>query len=212
MSTILERYAVKPRHVEAFEPLWRRQAALREAAGFTIRRAFLETDAEPKLTCLMEHRDSLLGFDALDRLEHLERSAEHRTLATSMAPHVFRNRVVRAVDPWTMTTATPESVAGTHGERIAIMRRYEIVNGWPGFEDVWRRIVPVRERYGFRCLFAVADRGNDIFTWAFDFDGGFADFAASQHDYYRDPDRVELRKVFDFMADYSIHPARQLLV
>ena len=29
-------------------------------------------------------------------------------------------------------------------------------------------------------------------------------------DYYRDPARVELRGVFDFMADYSIHPALQV--
>ena len=47
------------------------------------------------------------------------------------------------------------------------------------------------------------------FTWAFDFDGDFAD---SQRDYYRDPNRVRLREVFHYMADYSIHPARQLLV
>lgn len=35
---------------------------------------------------------------------------------------------------------------------------------------------------------------------------------AAQRDYYRDPERVALRGVFDHMADYSIHPATQLLV
>lgn len=51
-----------------------------------------------------------------------------------------------------------------------------------------------------------------MFSWAFDFDGEWEEFPAAQRGYYRDPARVELRGVFDFMADYSIHPARQRLL
>lgn len=51
-----------------------------------------------------------------------------------------------------------------------------------------------------------------MFSWAFDFDGEWEDFPAAQRGYYRDPARVELQGVFDFMADYSIHPARQRLL
>ena len=74
------------------------------------------------------------------------------------------------------------------------------------------RIVPVREQYGFRCLFAVRDEPTDMFTWAFDFAGSWEEFPAAQRPYYHDPARVDLRGVFNFMADYSIHPARQLLL
>ena len=107
-----------------------------------------------------------------------------------------------------LTAATPDSIEG----RIAIMRRYDLTGSFDDFLAIWRQIVPVREKYGYRCLFAVSDREQMRFTWAFDFDGDFADFPDSQRDYYRDPDRVRLREVFHYMADYSIHPAGQLLV
>ncbi|SDB93061.1 hypothetical protein GA0111570_109101 [Raineyella antarctica] len=91
------------------------------------------------------------------------------------------------------------------------MRRYSIVGEWSEFLAVWRRIVPVRERRGFCCLFAVADEAEDMFTWAFDFDGDWADVGPAQRGYHQDPERVGLRRVFDFMADYAIHPATQLM-
>lgn len=69
----------------------------------------------------------------------------------------------------------------------------------------------LRERYGFRCLFAVADEPKDQFTWAFDFERDWDDFAAVQRPYYADPKRVALRRVFDYMADYGLDPARRLL-
>ena len=98
----LHRVSIRPRHLDDWLATWPQQLHDLQRHGFTHHQAYLQAHAEPKLTCLMEHRDSLLEFDALDRLEHLERSAEHRTLATSMAPHVFRNRVVRGAmsDPW----------------------------------------------------------------------------------------------------------------
>ncbi|ROR54584.1 hypothetical protein EDD41_1808 [Luteococcus japonicus] len=207
-QTFLHRFTVKPKHLD-YLPLWRREVAVRTRHGFTTHRAFVETDAEPKLTWLYSHEGDAAAAEAA-----LARDPEQRDLDGLKAPHVFRNLLVRPVDvEFAPTVATPESVAGSDGrQRIAIMRRYSIVNGWDDFLDVWRQIVPVREQYGFRCLFAVADRPRDMFTWAFDFDGEWADFPAAQRGYYRDPARVQLRKVFDHMADYSIHPATQLLI
>ncbi|MFT3833362.1 MAG: hypothetical protein QM711_08585 [Micropruina sp.] len=96
--------------------------------------------------------------------------------------------------------------------RTVCMRRYSIVGDWTAFLAIWRRIVLVRERYGFRCLFAVADEPKDQFTWAFDFPGGWDEFTEVQRPYYADPERVALRGVFDYMADYILDPARRLTV
>lgn len=192
---VLHRFTVKPGHLEAWLGLWPALVAARRRAGFTWHRAFVETDAEPKVTWLYSHPDPEVG----------ERLVEQVAAAQ---PHVFRNTLVRRVRPEVVTHATASTIAG----RIAIMRRYTIVGGWPEFLAIWRQIVPVRERYGFRCLFAVVDEPADLFTWAFDFAGEWADFPAAQRDYYRDPARVVLRGVFDHMADYSIHPATQLLL
>lgn len=191
---LLHRFTVKPRHLDDWLGLWPVEAAGLRDAGFVLHRLFVETDAEPKV--------SLLLSDARGRDEVPVAQPE------ALAPHVFRNGVTRPVRCELMTEATAASVAG----RIAIMRRYAIVGGWEAFLGVWERIVPVREKYGFRCLFAVRDEPHDLFTWAFDFAGSWAEFPEAQHDYYRDPERVALREVFHHMADYSIHPARQVLV
>lgn len=193
----LHRFTVKPRHLDDFLPLWQEEVALRRSHGFTVHRAFVETDAEPKFTWLYDHRD---GEGASVRFD-----ADPAIVAVRewMAPHVFRNATVRPVDVEFMTDHADPS-------RIAVMRRYSITGSWDEFLSIWRRIVPLRERHGFDCLFAVADRPKDMFTWAFGMDGAWEDLAAAQHLYYRDRERVALRGVFDYMADYSIHPARQL--
>ena len=165
-----------------------------------MHRAFAETDAEPKLTLLYSAEP--------DQLAAYQADPQTAALADQARGHVFTNLLVRPVEVEVMTEPTAESVAG----RIAIMRRYRIVGSWDGFLAVWRRIVPVREQYGFRCLFAVRDEPTDMFTWAFDFAGSWEEFPAAQRPYYHDPARVDLRGVFNFMADYSIHPARQLLL
>lgn len=127
-------------------------------------------------------------------------------LVLAKKPHVFGNLLVRPVQVHQLTHPTPGSVAG----RIAILRRYAIVGSWDEFMAIWRQIVVVREAYGFQCLFAVSDEPTNMFTWAFDFAGDFGDFPAAQRDYYNDPARVALRRVFDYMADYTITPAEQL--
>ena len=190
---LLHRFTVRPRHLDDWLALWPAEAESLRTAGFTLHRLFVETDAEPKVTLLASH-------------------PSRQTLPVAqpgaLAPHVFRNAVTRPVRCDLLTTASAATVAG----RIAIMRRYAIVGGWEPFLHLWERIVPVRERHGFRCLFAVSDVPHDLFTWAFDFAGDWADFPDSQRGYYADPERVALREVFHHMADYSIHPARQVLV
>lgn len=200
-TLLLERFTIRPRHTDAYLALWPRVVASRERHGYTWHRAFIETDAEPKVSWLLSHPDPAEGAASL------EADAAASALAAELSPHVFRNRVVRLVRREVLTRAEASDV----DERIAIMRRYHLTGDWPGFLELWRPIVGLRERYGFRCLFAVADEPHDLFTWAFDFAGTWAEFPGAQRDYYHDPDRVALRGVFDHMADYDIHPARQVL-
>lgn len=190
---LLHRFTVRPRHLDDWLALWPAEAESLRAAGFTLHRLFVETDAEPKVTLLASHPD---------------RTDLPVAQPGALAPHVFRNAVTRPVRCELLTAASPATV----DDRIAIMRRYAIVGGWEPFLHLWERIVPVRERHGFRCLFAVSDVPHDLFTWAFDFAGTWPEFPDAQRGYYADPERVALREVFHHMADYSIHPARQVLV
>lgn len=197
MTTLLHRFTIKPGHLDAWLELWPQEVALRRAHGFTMHQAYLETDAEPKLSWLYSHPDAAAAELSV---QNDPRTAE---LAALKAPHVFGNLKIR-----------PVQVEGMTGQKAAartvIMRRYSIVGSWREFLEIWRRIVPLRQRHGFPCLFAVSDRPENMFTWAFGFDGDWNDFAEAQRPYYRDPDRVPLRRVFDYMADYAIHPARTL--
>lgn len=198
MTTLLHRFTVKPHHLDAYLPLFAEEVAVRRRHGFTVHRAFVETDAEPKLTWLYSHPDADAG-EAAVRAD--PRTAE---LEARKAGHVFRNVKVR---PVRVEVLNPPSAVRP---RTVIVRRYSIVGEWEDFLAIWRRVVEVRERYGFDCLFAVADEPENMFTWAFGFDGEWADFRDAQRPYYADPDRIALRGVFDYMADYDIHPAREL--
>ena len=188
--------------------------------GLTTHRVFLETEAEPKLTWLYslpveDAQRPTAGLDAVVQ------DPAYGRIVDDLGPHVFKNTLVRPVEVAYLTHAEPAELAdwgeepgtpvGMPGPRIAIMRRYSIVGGWETFLDLWRRIVPLRARHGFSCLFATIDREKDMFTWAFDFDGLWEEFPQAQREYYRDPERIGLRNVFDHMADYSIHPARMLV-
>ncbi|MDO5534597.1 MAG: hypothetical protein Q4F65_08100 [Propionibacteriaceae bacterium] len=195
---LLHRFTVKPRHLDDWLALWPAEADGLRDSGFTLHRLFVETDAEPKVTLLASHPEGLFPDGSTLPVRQ----------PAALAPHVFRNAVTRPVRCELLTSASESSIDG----RIAIMRRYAIVGGWDRFLAIWERIVPVRERYGFRCLFAVSDVPHDLFTWAFDFAGAWENFPDAQRGYYADPERVSLREVFHHMADYSIHPARQLLL
>lgn len=197
-QTLLHRVSIRPRHLDAWMSTWPQQVALRQRHGFTHLQAYLQEHAEPKLTWLYSHDDPDAGEAALAG------DPDSIALREQLAPHVFGNLVVRRVRLELLENPPDEP------GRTVCLRRYSIVGDWRGFLAIWRQIVEVRERHGFRCLFAVADEPKELFTWAFDFAGTWDDFAAVQRAYYRDPARVELRGVFDFMADYSLDPARRL--
>lgn len=197
----LHRYSVKPGHLDIYVDLLPQVLGLWRRHGATTHRVFVETHAEPKITWLYECEDRAAA------VQTVAADPESTELVARLAPHVFRNVTVRPVDVEVLTRPTPASTAG----RIAIMRRYAITGSWDEFLAIWRRILIVRERYGFRCLFAVADRERDMFTWSFDLAGTWEDFPEAQREYYRDPERVALRGVFDYLADYSITPAHQFL-
>ncbi|MGA4670257.1 hypothetical protein ACPCG0_10770 [Propionibacteriaceae bacterium Y1923] len=195
---------MRPRHVEDWHSQFIQAVGVRQRHGFTTHRVFVETDAEPKVTWIYSHPDPTTAE------QNLHADPRYTEVAEALAPHVFKNCLIRDVDIEALTHAAPGELEGQDG-RIAIMRRYTIVGDWDEFLGLWRRIVPLRERHGFRCLFAAVDREHHTFTWAIDFQGTWEEFPAGQRDYYCDPDRKELRRVFDYMADYSLHPARMMI-
>ena len=187
----LHRVSIRPRHLDDWLATWPQQLHDLQRHGFTHHQAYLQEHAEPKLTWLYSHPDASPAIPAP---------------VAEATPHVFGNLVIRPVRVELLADVAPLP------DRTVCLRRYSIVGDWQEFLAIWRRIVVVRERYGFRCLFAVADQPKDLFTWAFDFEGDWDDFAALQRPYYRDPERVELRRVFDHMADYTLDPARHLAI
>lgn len=88
------------------------------------------------------------------------------------------------------------------GTGTTLLRRYWIKGDeWDAFLGVWRRIVAVRKRHGFEVLFALADRGENVFTWAIRHPGDIDRAAAV---YYKDPERVELEIVERYVTDYRV--------
>lgn len=199
MGTLLHRFTVKPGHLDTWLTIWPDEVTLRRRHGFVVHQGFVETDAEPKVTWLYSHPDPEEAEAAV------RTDPAFAELAQRKAGHVFGNTTLRPVEVEMM--AEPVDLS-----RIAIVRRYSITGSWDEFLAIWRRIVPLRERHGFPCLFAVADRPKDMFTWAFGFDGNWEEFPAAQRPYYHDPERIALRGVFDYLVDYAVHPARQLPV
>lgn len=87
------------------------------------------------------------------------------------------------------------------------LKRYTIrPDGWEGFLAVWKRIVVVRKRHGFRPLFALVDRKNNMFTWSVEHHG---DYDAAAKAYYEDPERVELEIVGNYVTDHEITRVEQ---
>ncbi len=172
VTTLLHRFTVKPHHLDTYLSIWPEEVEVRRRHGFDIHRAFVETDAEPKFTWLYSHPDPLAG-EAAVRADPQTADIERRKVG-----HVFRNVTVRPVRVEILNP--PGDLSKT-----AIMRRYSITGSWIEFLDIWRQIVPVRAKYGFNCLFAVADEPQNLFTWAFDFDGTWDEFPAAQRPYYQ---------------------------
>lgn len=88
------------------------------------------------------------------------------------------------------------------------LKRYSIQpDGWDDFLRILKRIAMVRERHGFNVLFALADRELNILTWAIRHEG---DFDAAAERYYRDPERVELEVVGDYITEFQIRKVEEV--
>jgi hypothetical protein len=70
------------------------------------------------------------------------------------------------------------------------LRRYQLTEGaLPEWVAHWRAdVVPLREQYGFRVLFAYADHVNSQFVWAVSYDGTAEELAARDKEYHASPE------------------------
>jgi hypothetical protein len=86
------------------------------------------------------------------------------------------------------------------------LRRYRIVPGrLPDFLAWFPAIVPVREQFGFRLLFALADHEHETFTWAVELDGDAARFAEVEAVYNASAERAAAFETFpDCIAEKEI--------
>ena len=79
------------------------------------------------------------------------------------------------------------------------LRRYVIEPGrMDDFLAWFPAVLPVREQYGFRVLFALADREHEIFNWAVAFDGDEAAFTEGAETYNASPERAAAFEAFPY--------------
>jgi hypothetical protein len=77
------------------------------------------------------------------------------------------------------------------------LRRYVVEPGrMDDFVAWFPALLPAREQYGFRVLFALADREHDTFTWAVAFDGDEAAFTERMESYNASPERAKAFETF----------------
>ena len=93
------------------------------------------------------------------------------------------------------------------------LRRYVIEPGrMADFLEWFPTIVPVREHFGFRVLFALASDEFSTFTWAVSLDGDEAEFVEVEDRYTASPERAEAFATFpDCIAGKEIGFATPVL-
>ncbi|WP_222262081.1 hypothetical protein [Modestobacter marinus] len=93
------------------------------------------------------------------------------------------------------------------------LRRYVMEPGRLAAFVAWfPSLVPAREQYGFRLLFALADEERETFTWAVATDGDEAAFVAAEAEYNGSPERARVFETFpDGIAAKEIGFARPVL-
>lgn len=85
-----------------------------------------------------------------------------------------------------MTTSPParNDVATTQ------LRRYEIEDGqMEAFLHYWHKLIELRQRFGFRVVFAYVDDTNNELVWAVEHDG---DFKAAEAEYMHSAERAAM--------------------
>jgi hypothetical protein len=93
------------------------------------------------------------------------------------------------------------------------LRRYVMEPGRLADFLAWfPSLVPVREQYGFRVVFALADEEREIFTWAVAHDGDEQAFLAAEEVYNATPERAQVFETYpDGVADKTIGFARPVV-
>ena len=93
------------------------------------------------------------------------------------------------------------------------LRRYRIEPGRMADFLAWfPAIRPVREQFGFRLLFALADQEHDTFTWAVAHDGDEAAFREVEATYSASPERARAFETFPAcVAEMEIGFAQDVL-
>jgi hypothetical protein len=77
------------------------------------------------------------------------------------------------------------------------LRHYHVEPGRMGDFLAWfPAILPVRERFGFRVPFALADREHDTFTWAVELDGDADRFKEVEATYLASTERAAAFETF----------------
>ena len=83
------------------------------------------------------------------------------------------------------------------GTTTVQLRRYQVEPGRMADFLAWfPTLVPVREQYGFRLLFALADHERGTFTWAVACDGDVPTFERVQATYNDSPERATAFETF----------------
>jgi hypothetical protein len=77
------------------------------------------------------------------------------------------------------------------------LRRYWFEPGHLADFVAWfPALVPVREQYGFRVLFALGDPEGETFTWAVEHEGDAAAFEDAEAAYNESPERAAVFETF----------------
>ena len=77
------------------------------------------------------------------------------------------------------------------------LRHYEMEPGRMADFLAWfPTLLPVREQYGFRVLFALAEHEHETFTWAVAHDGDETGFLAAEQAYKDSPERARVFQTF----------------
>jgi hypothetical protein len=77
------------------------------------------------------------------------------------------------------------------------LRRYWFEPGHLAAFMAWfPSLLPAREHYGFRVLFALGDREQEIFTWAVAYEGDPAEFEDAMAAYNASPERAAAFETF----------------
>ena len=93
------------------------------------------------------------------------------------------------------------------------LRRYVMEPGRLADLVAWfPSLVPVREQYGFRLVFGLADEEREVFTWAVAHDGDAAAFLAAEEAYNAAPERTRVFETFPGgIADQTVGFARPVV-